>query len=373
MKRILLVTSVYTGAGHQSISESLTEQFSGMPDVEVQVIDGFELAGRIGVRASKVYGTVTRHAPAVYNAACRFLMKHPPRFGMEARLYSRRFMACIRRFHPDLILTVHSLFNIVLTRMLKRHGLNIPVVVLQADIINIHSTWCNEDARMTICPTQEAFDASVRQGMRPEKMTVLGLPVRSRFCVAARTHEGEEEHISGPLRCLMMSGGEGSGSLKAYAEAILEDTEAELTIICGRNKKLYHQLRSSLNTKYGSRVNVLGFVKDIEQIMMNSDLLIARGSPNTLYEAVMTQLPVIIVQSCLWQEVDNAGLMQHYGLGVGCESSADAPRIIQRLLSNHGAGLQEIRAAQHDFRSFENAREIAERVAAMAEPLDYTV
>ena len=41
MKKILLVTSVYTGAGHKSISDSLLEQFAKLPDVQVQVIDGF--------------------------------------------------------------------------------------------------------------------------------------------------------------------------------------------------------------------------------------------------------------------------------------------------------------------------------------------
>ncbi len=60
IKRILIVASVYTGAGHQSIADALMEQFARMPDVEAQVIDGFEMMGQAGVRGSRISGFLTR-------------------------------------------------------------------------------------------------------------------------------------------------------------------------------------------------------------------------------------------------------------------------------------------------------------------------
>ena len=175
MKKILLVTSVYTGAGHKSISDSLMEQFARLPEVQVEVIDGFELMGEIGVQSSKLYGFVTRRARAVWKMAWTITQAQTPKFTTMAHLGNRRFTDHIRSFHPDLILTVHPMFNATLTRMLEFHRLRIPVVVLQADLINIHKTWCNPKARMTICPTREAYDCSVRQGMPPEKLKVDGL------------------------------------------------------------------------------------------------------------------------------------------------------------------------------------------------------
>ncbi len=372
MKRILLVNSVYTGGGHKSISDALMEQFSGMPDVEVHVIDGFELMGKAGVRASRLYGFMTRHALPVFNFAWRFTMAHPPRFGAVAWLCSRRFTACLRRVHPDLILTVHSLFNTVLTRMLERRGLNIPVVVLQADLVDIHSTWCNPKAYMTICPTREAYDSSVRQGMPPEKLKVMNLPVRSRFFRKAGEAD-ENERAAGPLRCLLMSGGEGCGSIRAYAETILEKTDASLSIVCGRNEKLHDQLCKSMAPRYGERVKVLGFVPDIEREMLDSDLIITRGSPNTLYEAVAMNVPLIMTGPLPEQEKDNPRLMQNRGLGLISRSPDDVPKIINSLLCSHGERLGEIRAAQRAFSSPDGARQIAAYVAGLAEPLNYTL
>ena len=373
MKKILLVTSVYTGAGHKSISDSLMEQFAKLPDVQVEVIDGFELMGEIGVQSSKLYGFVTRRARVVWKMAWTITMAQNPKFTTMAHLGNRRFTDYIRNFHPDLILTVHAMFNGTLTRMLEFHGLNIPVVVLQADLVNIHKTFCNPKARMTICPTREAYDCSVRQGMPPEKLKIFGFPTRERFCNAARQASVPDYDGRRPLRCLMMSGGEGSGNLKAYADAILGKTNAELTIICGRNKKLRKALRTGLGTKYGDRLNVLGFVTEVEQEMLKSDLVIARGSPNSMLEAVVMNVPLIVTGALPGQEKDNPQLMQNYNLGVISESPDDVPLIIRDLLYNDGARLKEIRAAQRAYRNFDNARNIAEYVTELAEPLRYTV
>ncbi len=370
MKRILIVTSSYTGAGHKSIADALTEQFSKMPDVEIKVIEAFDLMGWPGIALAHTYGIVTRNIPWFYNFSWNETMKHKPRFRVSELLSLRRFKDCIRSFHPDLIITVHSLFNSILTNLLKMLHLDIPVVVLQADLVNIHSTWCNPDARMTICPTQYAYDSSVRQGLSPEKLQVFGFPARERFFNAAQENHREAYDNSRKLRCLLMSGGEGSGNIAEYARVILEDTDADLTVVCGRNELLKKQLEETLKAQYGDRITVLGFVSDVERVMGQSDLLITRSSPNILTEAVVMNLPLIMIRSPLEQEKDTPFFMEKNGLGVLCESPKEVPEIIQRLLANNGARLNEIQTAQKACGKYNAAEKIAEYVADLTEPLE---
>lgn len=367
MKKILLVTSAYTGAGHQSISDALEEQFSRMPDVEVKTIEGFDLLGGTGRMLSGLYGVMIRHAPGCYNLAWRLSMKkkHPPEFRMTVRLGRRRFAGVIREFHPDLILSVHSCFNALLTRMEDSLGLEIPVVVLQADVINIHSTWCNPRAALTICPTKEAYEASLLQGMPAEKMKIIGFPVRSRFCEAAREKDPQEYTGSRPLRCLLIGGGEGTGSLRAYAESILRNTDAELTIVCGRNSGLQRQLQKTLVPQYGGRAEVLGFVTAMEQELLRHDLLVTRASPNMMYEAVVMTVPLITIGAMPEQERDNPRLMEKYNLGVIGKTPEEIPQIIRSLQRDDASRFREIRAAQRSLRRFGHAREIAACVAGM--------
>jgi processive 1,2-diacylglycerol beta-glucosyltransferase len=368
MKKILLITSSLTGTGHKSISDALAEQFTAMPGVEAQTMEGFELTGRLSIWLTGVYGFLTRRFPAVYNAIWKFTDRHPSRFGWADFLYGRRIVKILRRIQPDLILTVHSMFNIGLTRILKRRSLEFPVAVLQADLVNIHSTWCNPEASVTICPTREAYDESLCRGIPPEKLKVLGLPVRKRFCDAAREADAKGNMLSRPLRCLLMGGGEGCGDLKAYAEAILMHTDSMVTIVCSYNRKLFRNLQKRLGGRFGSRVNVLGFVDEIDQLMLHSDLLVSRASPNTLYEAIMLKLPVVMIGPLPAQEKDNPRLIQENGLGVFCASPEDAPQIIRELLEDDGARFRKIRAAQEKFRRFDDARNVAVFVAEQIKP-----
>ncbi len=365
MKKILLVTSAFTGSGHQSISEALEEQFAEIPGVEVKTVEGFDMSGWVGGPGSRIYSFATRRIPRIFNAVWEFTSAHPPGEGWAVFFCCRRFLECVRGYQPDLVLTVHSLFNEAATRILKKGGLDIPVVVLQADLVSIHRTWCNPDALMTICPTQEAYEASRRFGLPPERLARMGFPIRRRFTDLVLKGEMRGRDLSGPPRCLLMSGGEGAGNLKAYAEAILGHTDAELTVVCGHNRELLEQLKAGVAVKYGSRMTVLGYVDRIEQEMLRSDLLLTRSSPNTLLEAVMLELPVIMVGTDLAQERGNTRLMEKNGLGVSCPSADSIPQTIAGLLAGDGKRLQEIRAAQRAFRRPEDARNVAAFVASL--------
>ena len=359
MSRILIITTVNTGSGHKSIADALHEQFNLMPDVEVKIIDGFDLAGKHAYRFSDLYGTLTRHAPWLYNISWKITDMFCPHFIVTAQVCRRRFYECIDTFKPDLIITVHSLFNTLITRLLKKHALHIPVVVMQADLVSIHSTWCNPDAYRTICPTKEAYEVSLKHKMPEEKLKIIGFPVRSRFVKAARESVRKEYDPKDPLKVLLMSGGEGSSELKDYAKMILTEPNVKLTIICGRNKKLHDSLETSLKSEYKDRARILGFVDDIEHEMLRNDLLITRGSPNTLTEAVTLGLPVIMTGPFLEQERGNFTLAKDHSLGAVSLSKRDVVSVIRDLLKDDAAGLKKIRAAQEEYRCFDSAHDIA--------------
>ena len=364
LKKILIITSFLTGAGHQSITEALTEQFDRMPEVRYQVVEGFELVGRVGPRLAGFYGSMIRETPNLYDRQWKFTDTHWSHLSFYSRFCVHRFEGILRDFSPDLILTVHSLFNTAVSEMLETLGKDIPLVCLQADPVTIHRSWCNPKACRTICPTREAYEASLQYGLPPEKVVQMGFPVRQRFCEAARAGAGKAYDPNLPPRCLMIGGGEGSGGLEPYSEALLAHTDAFLTVICGRNKKARARLEEKKG-EYGERLRVLGFVRDVEREMLQSDLLITRGSPNVLFEAVTVGLPLVMVSGMPQQEKGNPGLMLAHGLGVVCDSPEELPRVLQGLFDGGAAGLAAIRRAQQDYRSLDTAENIARYVAEL--------
>ncbi len=297
----MILSSNYTGHGHKSLCEAICEQLDKYPDVEYQVLDGFALIGRAGVSASKMYGPITQNAKTLYDWF--FQMSNPLHLQPDGRAVCRDDLPALHaaathlRARPDL--TVHPFFNGSVLTLLARYKLDVPLVGLQADIINIHKSWCDPRATLTISPTPEAFETSVKlHGMPPEKLEIIGFPTRARFCDYARTHEHPEYQPGRPLKCLLMSGGEGTGNLKSFAVQLLQNVDCTLDIVTGRNAKVKKALEECLLPKYKGRVTIHGFVDAMQELMAKSDLVIARGSPNTLMEAVVMTCPCSSPEAC---------------------------------------------------------------------------
>lgn len=155
-----------------------------------------------------------------------------------------------------------------------------------------------------------------------------------------------------------MSGGEGSGNLRNISELLLDNFHARVTVICGRNKRIYETLTKHL-ARYGNRIRILGFCDNIQDYMMESDVAFMRGSPNSMLEAVITNTPLVVTGSLPGQEARNPEYAQMHGLGVTCRNLKQLPPLMQGLLADDAAGLNQIAEKQRYFRNFDNALEIS--------------
>lgn len=363
MKKILFITAYHTGYGHKAISDAIQEYLRLNEEIELREIDGFDLMGKTGQFGASLYGPMVRYAPAVW----KFYWDCSDRFGKITTSYIclkgySRFRKLLDSYNPDLIVSVHSAFNGTVDTMLKRYRKKIPFIVIQADIISMHSFWCDDRTDITICPTKEAYDVSVSKGMDERKLRLMGFPTRKSFTDEAREDPTPEYDGTRPLRCLMVSGSDGAKMAKSV-RTILKNTDADLTVVCGRNKKVYNYLVKKFIPVYGGRIRVMGFTKEMEKVMRNNDVMIARGSPNTLYEAIVMNLPVILISAVPGQESDNPKLMVSHNLGIICEHTKDIPEAIESLMADDMRKYREIRASQREYRNLDNAKIIAQFLA----------
>ena len=199
-----------------------------------------------------------------------------------------------------------------------------------------------------ISPTQEAKDKCIGYGVSEEKIKVLGLPVRSRFY-----NHSEDENTgydsSLPLQCLIMSGGEGVGNMSNIAEILLDNFNCKVKVIAGRNAVLKKKLEQLLVGKYGDNVEIFGFTKDVQDLMLASDVAITRGSPNVMMEAISCNVPLVITGALPGQEQGNPEYVENLNLGVICTSIKDMKTTIGDLLSNNAEKLNQIKTSQINF------------------------
>ncbi|OAA90293.1 MGDG synthase family glycosyltransferase [Clostridium ljungdahlii] len=351
VNNILIISSNFTGHGHKSIAEALCEKFQKYDNVKIHVVDGFSLGGTTLLNIGKAYGPITRKSESLWELIWDISSTNPSLINeiIEFKIKDR-FLKLLKEVHPDLILTIHPNFNGSVINILEKYNIKIPVLTLIADLISISPLWADPRADYIISPTQEAKDKCMEFGVMEDKIKVLGFPVRSRFYNYSNSLiEHSNYNTSKPLKCLIMSGGEGVGNMEKIAEILLLNFNCEIKIVAGRNTSLKNKLHQSLVEKYGSKVEIYGFVENIQDLMMSSDIAFTRGSPNVMMEAIACSVPLIITGALPGQEEENPKFIEKYNLGVVCKDIDNLQTIINNLISNNGTKLYKIKHAQKVF------------------------
>ena len=354
-KKILIISSDYTGHGHKSIAESLQEKIGENEQIKIHVVDGFALGGAALLNIGKSYGPITRYSAQLWNAIWHFSAMNSFVIdkGVE-NLIRDSFMDLLAEVKPDVILSIHPNFNGSIINILRRERIQIPFGTLIADLVNIYPLWCDPRADFILSPTKEAMIKCLEYGVPKEKVHVVGFPVRERFL----KHQRQPVEMKKEINFLMMSGGEGVGDMNVVAEILLNHFNCTVTIIAGRNETLKAELENSLNPRFGNRVEVLGFTKNIQDLMIKADIGIMRGSPNTMYEAVATNLPFIITGALPGQEKDNPLFAERHLLGVYCPENEHLTTVIDQLLENDAEKLKMIMESQRKFINPDAAQDI---------------
>ena len=348
MRRLLIISAEFTGHGHKSIADSITERLAVYDDIETKVIDGFDLMNKVQqVCAEKTYGPITRLPAKAWatSYAAGAKLKQPLE-RLIGKVIRPRFEKLIREFKPDCIMSVHPMFNGSVIDLLKEMNLKIPFVLHQADLIDIASYYIDPRADLTLSPSQEAYDSTVAGGVDPDRIRQVGFPVRSRFIglsEGGRPYNGDQPTIT------VMSGSEGSGVIRSVTRELLHGTNAHVNVICGRNKALRKRLKKKFAKKYFGRVNVMGFVEGIQNVMLESDLLIMRASPNSVMEAVALNKPVILFGQLAGQELHNPQMLEKHGLAKYCPDPKKLPECVAELCRNDGAEIERMRACQREY------------------------
>lgn len=368
-KNLLIISSDVTGHGHKSITDSLLEQFKLYPEVQVKVVEGFSLSGNLGLKAGKMYGSITRTSREAWKLIWDISEKRPSLIIELTELTIHdRFVKLLYEMKPDAIITTHPNYNASISNILSRINFKIPLFAVVADPVTIGPLWCNPMAHYSICPTFEAKETCMSYGVPEARIKVFGFPVRQRFTKHLQNNEvSSPVDITDicciprlPLQFMIMSGGEGSGNMSRLARILLKNFDCHVKLLCGRNKLLKRTLEHTLSEKYPGRVEILGFTENVQDLMLATDLMFVRASPNTMMEAVMCNVPLVITGALPGQEEGNPAFAQNHGLGVVCNGASQLKATVSDLLANNYEKLLNIKRSQINYRNPNSARDIVD-------------
>lgn len=366
MKKILIISSEYTGRGHKSITDALCEQLNKHKDVEVSILEGFSMLGKVGIKISKSYGPLTRTSKKAWDITWKFVQHNTDAINKAIKtLISKKFADIVEEEQPDVIVSVHPAFIGCILDVMEKKNIQIPFVSMYADLVSISNMWTDPRADYSICYTDEAIEYSLKMGIPMEKIKRFSFPVRERFTYGNPVAGSQLFKSSKIPTFLIMSGGEGSGNITELTEMLLNHFNCRVKVLAGRNKTLRDKFEAE-KEKYGERIDVYGFVEAIEELMLSSDIAFLRGSPNTILEAINCCLPVIITDALPGQEAGNPDYFNANKLGCFAHKPDDIISAVKELLDNDAKKLTEIKEQQNKFRNPDAAKEIVDFVISLA-------
>jgi 1,2-diacylglycerol 3-beta-galactosyltransferase len=221
---------------------------------------------------------------------------------------------------------------------LRRLGRSLPFVVVVTDLLSIHVAWAAPQATACTVATSGARQRLVDFGVPQERVSVLGLPVDARFADEQRDKAALRRSLgleAGLFTVLLVGGGEGAGGMEDQVAAIARrQLPIQLVAVAGRNQVLQRRLGLQ---HWGVPLHVLGFVRNMPELMHAADLLVTKAGPGTISEALICGLAMVLTSALPGQEEGNVGYVVDGGAGIAAPTPQSLAAAVEGFSSPGGA------------------------------------
>lgn len=317
-KKILYLFSD-TGGGHRASTNALIAAVNKIhPEIKQEMIDVFaECSAFLNIFA-KLYGPITKYSPKLWGTLYNFLNDPKKLKTLEntaVPLIKDELAERIKLIKPDIIVSLHPMTNHIVVKSVKELKKEIPIITVVLDPITFHPAWVCPEVNLLIVATKQAKKLALKYGMPKEKIRILGIPIDPRFLEkkkkkAARKELELKENLP---TILMMGGGEGSGGMGRIIKEIQKNVKnIQLIVVCGKNKSLENRLKEQ---SFPFPIKIFGFTYEIPFLMDASDIIITKGGPGSIAEAMAKDLPMIITSWLPGQEEGNIEFVKTAQIG----------------------------------------------------------
>jgi processive 1,2-diacylglycerol beta-glucosyltransferase len=225
----------------------------------------------------------------------------------------------------DYIITTHFFSNEVASSLKGKKKITSKLICVVTDF-DVHRIWLakNVDCYTVACElTKEKLKSF---GVPESKIAVTGIPTDEKFSAPQNRAElraklGLDKSM---FTVLIATGSFGIGPIEEIL-SYLKDIQC--VVICGNNQKLTQKL-SSVATAH---VKILGFVNNMNEYMVASDVLITKPGGLSISEALVVGLPLIFFSAIPGQETNNIRTLKAFGVGVSGLKVFEIAQEIQAL------------------------------------------
>ena len=368
----VLFLSASVGVGHTAAAAAVGRALAQRkPNVSVDIVDSYRYAAAI---FSKVvadgYIGMVKTVPQLY----RYIYDRAERAteagafrNWVSRYTAANLRSLIEAQRPDVVVCTHAFPCGVMAAYKRAFDPSLPVVGIVTDFV-VHPFWIYRNVDAYSVATVEMRAALTSRGVPVERIDVSGIPVDRRFSEPRLARAELRRALELPVDrsvVLMMGGGLGIGPIELMMRALAEVREAVAgVIIIGRNPNLEGRvLAAAERIEYPLRVH--GFVENVFDYMHASDVLLSKPGGLTSSEALVADLPMILVRPLPGQEERNTRYLVSRRAAIRARGARGVAQAVGNLLSSPQRQAQLHRNMQ-PLRHPDAAEVVADRILKLA-------
>ena len=342
MNRKILVLSASAGAGHLRAAEAVAAALQEIaPGDEIKNVDVLQLATPA---FRKLYGEayldLVNKAPHLLGYMYDLFDRptSPAHKSDRLRLAVEKlnlgaFLELLESEPWDLVINTHFLPAEIIASLRKKGKLSVPQVTATTDF-ETHRLWVNQPCEHYFTATDEGAQNLAAWGIPLKDVSVTGIPIHPVFsrpkskalCLKNQGLKGDRPVV------LQLSGGFGVGPIEKIYRAVLAiPVPIEVAVVSGRNEAVKTALeRVPVPARH--RAKILGFTKEIDELMGAADLVLTKPGGLTTSETLARGAAMAVINPIPGQESRNSDFLLENGAAVKISSIATLPCKLADLL-----------------------------------------
>lgn len=333
---VLILTAKF-GRGHVSVSEAIREHVQLNDNaLVVEMVDFYEIINPYFYKSMyKGYEMLIKKGHHIYNMYYYRKNESDGLLVMDAVTKSNlnRLKKKMAQLKPKVIVSTFPVCASYMDAYKKSEDPSVKTVTCITDVLE-NNEWINETTDTYFVASEAMKQHLVGKGIKRERIIVTGIPVRNAFTKSKS--KIDLRHLYGFSRSekiiLMMGGGLGllPEDEVFYKTLLSEDKNLKVVVVTGNNHLLYKKL-SKLEEP---RLKILKYTKHIAAYMTMADVLVSKAGGITLFEAIASEIPMVVYKPILGQEMGNCAFVEQHHIGAVTYDNDALIEEVMKLLYN---------------------------------------
>lgn len=335
----ILFLSISMGAGHMKAAEALKEYVeSAWPGSRTMIVDTLKYANPIFDKlVVGGYLNTLKKTPQLYGKLYEIAGTGENINDLSKalnRMLSFKILQLIQDFNPSVIVCTHPFPMHMVSDLKEKSRIRTPIVAILTDMV-VHSLWVHDNADAYIVANEYMKKELAGKGVPEETIHAFGIPVSPSFIRrSSRMELCRELGLQNRQTVLMMGGSLGFGEVQStFVSLINASRDLQIIAITGTNEKLRKQLLDCC-PEPKKHVHILGFTHRVADYMEVSDFIVTKPGGMTVSEALVKELPILIISPIPGQEEGNAHFLVNSGVAARLLPSDSIDSILSQIADN---------------------------------------